>query len=195
VVIEKKFEVMQQEINNAYHALKKGGTIVYPTDTVWGIGCDACDERAVRKVFDIKKRSNSKSLVVLVNSFEMLQHYVGELSPFVTKLVKNTMNPTTFVYNNPINLAKNVIANDNTVAIRIIKNEFCEQLIKKLKKPLVSTSANTSNMVTPNCFDEIDKSILEKVDYVVNLHHNLIGLKSSTILKIKEDGTITIIRK
>jgi len=186
---------MRREINNAYNALISGGTIVYPTDTIWGIGCNACDEKAVSKVFAIKKRTNSKSLVILVNSFEMLQQYVGELSESLIKLVKSTSKPTTFVYNNPINLAENVIATDNTIAIRIIKNEFCEQLIKKFNKPLVSTSANTSNMVTPTCFDEIDKSILEKVDYVVNLHHNLIGLKSSTILKIKEDGTITIIRK
>ncbi|MCF6280082.1 MAG: threonylcarbamoyl-AMP synthase [Flavobacteriaceae bacterium] len=174
--------------------LKESKTILYPTDTVWGIGCDATNSDAVSKIYTIKQRNESKSLVVLVDSFEMLQQYVDTIPTLVKKILSKNKNPTTIIYNNPKNLAKNVIAKDNTVAIRIVKDKFCQELIQEFGKPIVSTSANISGNPTPKSFKEIEPSILESVDYVVNLHQNRINKKPSKIIKLEVDGSIKIIR-
>lgn len=168
--------------------------MLYPTDTVWGIGCDATSEEAVAKVFEIKQRSESKSLVILVDSFEMLQNYIPKVSKAVLELLSKTTNPTTIIYDNPVGLAKNVVAADHTVAIRIVQNEFCRELIHLFGKPIVSTSANISGNPTPKSFNEIEKSILDSVDYVVNLQRDEVNEKSSTILKVNEKGEITVLR-
>jgi len=176
-------------------SLKQSKTILYPTDTVWGIGCDATNFDAVFKVYQIKKREVSKSLVVLVNSFEMLQNYVNDIPDLVGYILSRTEKPTTVIYNNPKNLAKNVIATDNTVAIRIVKDKFCQKLIQEFGKPIVSTSANSSGKPTPKSFKEIEPSILESVDYVVDLYQEKKCGEPSTILKVETDGCVTIIRK
>ncbi len=186
---------MTSSINSSYFNLKKGGNILYPTDTVWGIGCDATNEKAVTNIFHIKKREESKSLVILVNNIEMLRQYVGEIPTRLIDILKNTTKPTTVIYKNPKGLAKNVIAKDNTVAIRIAQDEFCQKLIKKFGKPIVSTSANISGRPTPSTFKEIDHSILGEVDYVVNLYQDKINDSPSKIIKIVRDGELEVIRE
>ncbi|MHB1108089.1 MAG: L-threonylcarbamoyladenylate synthase [Lutibacter sp.] len=185
---------MTNELNNSLNVLRNQKTLLYPTDTVWGIGCDATSEDAVAKVFEIKQRSESKSLVILVDSFEMLKKYIPKVSEAVLDLLKKTTNPTTIIYENPLGLSKNVVAADNTVAIRIVQNEFCIRLINQFGKPIVSTSANMSGNPTPKSFAEIEPSILDSVDYVVNLQREDVNEKSSTILKVDEKGTITVLR-
>ncbi len=182
------------EIQKALTYLKEQQTLLYTTDAVWGIGCDATSESAVAKVFKIKQRSESKSLIILVDGIEMLQKYIPSISAEILNLLASTTKPTTIVYSNPTGLAKKVIAQDNTVAIRIPQNEFCKQLITAFGKPIVSTSANISGDETPKSFKEISKAILDSVDYIVNLHREAINDKSSTILKVAENGEILVLR-
>lgn len=184
---------MKIELRNTNKALNNSKTILYPTDTVWGIGCDATNFKTVSKVFKIKQRRESKSLVLLVSSFNMLKNYVN-ISRNVIEILKKTKRPTTIIYQNPKGLAKNVIASDNTVAIRIVQDEFCRKLIKRFGKPIVSTSANTSGSITPKSFKEIEPVILEQVDYIVNLHHDRINNKPSRIIKIEDNNSITVLR-
>ncbi|CAM1333275.1 L-threonylcarbamoyladenylate synthase [Tenacibaculum aestuariivivum] len=181
-------------INTALQNLIAGNTILYPTDTVWGIGCDATNELAVKKVYQLKNREESKSLIILVDSIEMLKNYVDDIPDEALHILKTATSPTTIIYNKPKNLAKNTIAADNTIAIRIPKDDFCIQLIQKFGKPIVSTSANISGAPTPKSFTEISKAILQSVDYVVALHSNKKVVKSSTILKITASNKIEIIR-
>lgn len=183
------------EVSKTVDVLKKFNIILYPTDTVWGIGCDATSEEAVSKVFKIKQRSESKSLIILVDSIEMLQKYILTISENILIQLSEITKPTTIIYSNPVNLAKNVVAKDNTVAIRMVQNEFCKQLISAFGKPIVSTSANISGNVTPKSFKEIKQSILDSVDYSVNLQREEISDKSSAILKIAENGKIIVLRK
>lgn len=167
-------------------------TILYPTDTVWGIGCDATSEEAVKKVYKIKRREESKALIVLVSSLNMLKKYVS-VPKKALEILKIATKPTTIIYKNPKGLAKNLInKKDNTVAIRIVQDDFCRKLIKQLKKPIVSTSANISENPTPKTFAEIENTILNEVDYIVNLQTEKITTKSSTILKIENDEVIVI---
>ena len=174
---------MLPEILVAKQYLKKGKIILYPTDTVWGVGCDATNFNAVSKIYQLKKREESKSLIVLVSSINMLKKYVF-VPKIVIDIIKLSEKPTTIIYNNPKGFAKNTIADDGTIAIRIVQDAFCRKLIKRFGKPIVSTSANISGNETPKSFKEISKPILEGVDYIVNLHKNKMNTKSSTILKI-----------
>jgi L-threonylcarbamoyladenylate synthase len=184
---------MRLELRNSLDSLNRGKTILYPTDTVWGIGCDATDIDAVSKVYSIKNRQESKSVIILVSSIHMLKKHVS-VSKQVLAFLNTTVKPTTVIYKNPKGIAKNIIGTDNTVAIRIVQDDFCRKLIKKLGRPIVSTSANVSGDVTPSSFDKIQKSILESVDYVVNLHHKKVNTEPSSIIKIENDGSIHIIR-
>ncbi len=185
---------MKAEITNSLAILKKQQILLYPTDTVWGIGCDATSEEAVSKIFKIKQRSESKSLIILVDGIEMLQKYVPEIPITLIDLVKKTSKPTTIIYNNPKGLANNVVASDNTVAVRIVQNEFCRKLISAFGKPIVSTSANSSGDTTPKSFKEINQSILDSVDYVVDLQREEVNDKSSTILKVDNNGKVIVLR-
>jgi len=186
---------METETSNAIETLKNQQILLYPTDTVWGIGCDATSQEAVAKVYEIKQRSESKSLIILVDSIEMLQHYIPSISKELLNLLASSTKPTTIIYNNPVGLAKNVVASDATVAIRIPQNEFCKQLITAFGKPIVSTSANISGSETPKSFKEINQAILDSVDYVVDLHREEVSDKSSTILKVGDKGEIIVLRK
>lgn len=186
---------MIKEINSACKTLQNKEVILYPTDTVWGIGCDATDFEAVSKVFTLKQRKESKSLVILVDSFEMLQQYIDGIPDKVEMILSLSKEPLTVIYNNPKNLAKNVISDNNTIAIRIIKDEFCQKLIQEFGKPIVSTSANISTRLAPKTFQQIEPSILQQVDYIVDLHKNKVCNKPSTIIKIEKDGSTTIIRE
>ncbi len=186
---------MNSEVLNAIKILSEKGIIIYPTDTIWGIGCDATNEVAVAKIYKLKQRTETKSLIILVDSWIMLETYIKKIPAKVSCIIKGSSKPTSVVYNNPKGLAKNVVANDNTVAIRIVKDEFCKELIQQFGKPIVSTSANTSGKSTPKNFDEIEDSLLNKADYVVNLHREKIQKTASQIVKVDSRGKIEFIRK
>jgi len=186
---------MKEELIEAQKVLKQEGIIVYPTDTIWGIGCDATNEKAVAKIYKIKQRTASKSLIILVNSWEMLESYIPKIPAKVNCIIQGSSKPTSVVYNNPVGLAKNVIASDNTVAVRIVNSDFCKQLIHKFGKPIVSTSANISGKSAPRSFDEIEDSILKKADYVVNLQLEKKQNMASQIVRVDPSGKIEFIRK
>lgn len=186
---------MIEEINNCLTTLKRGGLILYPTDTVWGIGCDATNADAVDKVFALKKRAESKSLISLVSDYKMLNQFVEEIPEVAYDILKYTAKPTTIIFDDPIRVAENLIAEDNSLAIRVCKDPFCNKLIRKFRKPIVSTSANISGQPTPKSFDQISPEILKGVDYVVNLQPSKKSAKPSTIIKLTLDGKVQIIRK
>jgi len=186
---------MKTEIENCIAVLKKGCLILYPTDTVWGIGCDATNPEAVDKVFKLKQRSDEKSLICLVHDFRMLNEYVENVPEVAYDILKYAKKPTTIIYDDPIRVAENIIAEDNSLAIRVTKDEFCKKLIQRFRRPLVSTSANISGEKTPQSYAEIDPLILEGVDYVVNLHHEKKSGKPSAIIKLKNDGSVKVIRQ
>lgn len=185
---------MIEEVTRALKFLKEKKIILYPTDTVWGIGCDATNSRAVSEIFKIKQRDESKSLVILVDSFEMLKTYIANIPAGLNELLKESQRPTSIIYQDPKGLASNVIAADNTVAIRMVQNDFCRELIRQFGKPIVSTSANISGRPTPKSFSEIEAPILEAVDYVVNLQRDAVNTTPSRILKLNADGEIVVIR-
>ena len=186
---------MQSEINNALKILKQGGIILYPTDTIWGIGCDATNFDAIEKIYKLKQRNESKSLICLVSDLKMLNYYIQNIPKTAYDILKYANKPTTIIYDEPVRVSKNLIANDNTLAIRIVNDGFCNLLIKRLQKPIVSTSANISGQTTPKSFVKIDEQILKGVDYVVNLQHEKNEAKPSSIIKLGNDGSVTIIRK
>lgn len=186
---------LQTEIRNCIEVLSHGGLILYPTDTVWGIGCDATNELAVKKIYSLKKRPDTKALICLVANDFMLEKYVEKVPDLAYDLMDLATKPTTIVYDRPVGVAKNLVATDNTLAIRVASDQFCQYLIKKFNKPLVSTSANIAGQPTPMCFKEINKEILTGVDYVVNLHHDMEKSTPSSIIKLGNDGTVKIIRE
>jgi len=186
---------MKEAIEKAIKVLESGGVLIYPTDTIWGIGCDATNAQAVSRVFDIKQRSESKSLIILVDSIDMLQHYIPAIPEVIYGILNDAKRPTTVVYDHPKGLAPNVVAQDDSVAIRIVKHQFCEELIHDFGKPIVSTSANISNHKAPGTFSEIDHSLLNRVDYIVNLPQKEAQNMASQIIKVNDRGEIEYIRK
>ncbi|PIA81389.1 threonylcarbamoyl-AMP synthase [Gaetbulibacter sp. 4G1] len=186
---------MHSEINNALQVLKNGGIILYPTDTVWGIGCDASNPEAVKKIYKLKQREDSKALICLVADDRMLKKYVKTIPESAYSIIEISEKPITIIYDEAQNLASNLIAEDNTIAIRIPDNEFCYQLSRRLNGALVSTSANISGQPTPKSFKEIAPAILKGVDYVVNLHHEKTCDKPSSIIKLSNSGIVKVIRK
>lgn len=185
---------MSSFFSDSLQKLRNKKVILYPTDTVWGIGCDATNQEAVSKIYQLKNREESKSLIILVDSLAMLRNYVAVIPEKVFEIIENAERPTTVIYKNPKGLAKNVVAKDNTIAIRIVQNDFCQQLIKEFGKPIVSTSANISGDATPMSFKEIKPTILDAVDYVVNLQQDETSTQSSRIIKILDDETIEVLR-
>lgn len=186
---------IREEVNNAFSVLKKGGVILYPTDTVWGIGCDATNADAIDRIYEIKKRNQAKALICLVSDFKMLNQYVEEVPEVAYDILKYANTPTTIIYDKPIRIAENLVGEEDTLGIRVTKDKFCNDLIRKMKKPLVSTSANISGEPTPNSFDQISPEILKAVDYVVNLHQSKKSGKPSAIIQLANDGKVKIIRK
>lgn len=186
---------MKTELHNALDTLQKGKLLLYPTDTVWGIGCDTTNSAAVQKVYDLKQRVESKALVCLVADENMLKDYVKRVPDKVFSILKSNRRPTTVIYNAPIHLSKNLIAQDQTVAIRICQSPFCQQLIRSFGKPIVSTSANLSGQPTPKSFSQISPEIIKGVDYVVNLQRKAKNKNPSRIIKIELNGQVKIIRE
>ncbi|MHA3788753.1 L-threonylcarbamoyladenylate synthase [Flavobacterium hauense] len=183
------------EVHNAFEVIKNGGIILYPTDTVWGIGCDASNPEAVKKIYELKQREETKSMIVLMNSDRMMHTVFSNIPEVAWQILDLSEKPTTIILDNPRNVAANLIAEDKTLGVRLVKEPFCFKLMERMKKPLVSTSANISGMHTPNSFKEIDRHILDGVDYIVNLHHDKIAAKPSTIIKLGNDLQVKVIRR
>jgi L-threonylcarbamoyladenylate synthase len=187
--------MIEQEIDNAVKVLKNGGIIVYPTDTIWGIGCDATNEKAVKKIYALKKRLEEKTMIVLICKKESLEKFVENVPPIAYDLIESWEKPLTIVYDGAKNLASSLIRGDKSVAIRVSRDEYSRKLISKLGKPLISTSANRSGEKAPLFFKEIDKEILDGVDYVVNLYHDSMNeVKASTIIRLHHDGNFEVLR-
>mgnify|MGYP003575717063 CR=1 FL=1 len=188
--------MLKNEVNKAFEVLKNGGLILYPTDTIWGIGCDATNEAAVAKVYALKEGEEAKSLIILLDTDAKLLSYVQEVPDVAYDLIEYAENPLTIVYSNAKNLASNLINADGSIAIRIAKHQFCQELIQRFRRPIVSTSANISGEPAPAFFDEISQEIIQGVDYVVNLEQSLSEKKkASTIMKLEPDGRFAFIRK
>jgi L-threonylcarbamoyladenylate synthase len=183
------------DIEQCLTVLQNGGIILYPTDTVWGIGCDATNEIAVEKIYALKKRIESKSMIILVADESEILHYTTPQTNQIYDYLKGIQKPVTVIYPNAKYLAKNIINTDGTVAIRIVKDDFCKELIHAFEKPIVSTSANISGYPTPGLFSDIDIIIKNGVDYVVQYRQDDDQPATpSTIIKINGDGNIEIIR-
>ncbi|MFH1004002.1 MAG: L-threonylcarbamoyladenylate synthase [Bacteroidota bacterium] len=188
--------MMKQEINNAIEVLRTSGIILYPTDTIWGIGCDATNKKAVEKILKIKQRAESKNLIVLVKDKKSLNKYVKKVPAIAWNLIELTDLPLTIIYEDARGLASNVIATDGSVGIRITSDTFCKKLMHKFGKPIVSTSANISGQKNSGIFSEIPDEIKKYVDYIVNFRQNETKLfLPSVIIKIKNNGEFTILRK
>jgi L-threonylcarbamoyladenylate synthase len=193
--LEPKIPLPLEDINKAVHALKKGQTLIYPTDTIYGLGCDASNYEAVEKINEIKKRDPAKSLIVLVDSFNMLESVIDEVPDMAWEVLKANQKPLTIIYDRPKNVAENVIAADGSLAVRVTNDPLCRAMIKKLRKPIVSTSANLSGDPSPITFNDISKALIDQVDHIMELPLVHKEIKASTIMKISNNGIFKIIRK
>lgn len=186
----------EDDIRNAVEVLRKGGVILYPTDTVWGIGCDATNAEAVKRVYEIKRRDDSKALICLVDSDARLQRYVRNVPDVAWQLIDAVVKPTTIILDNAVNLAPNLIANDGSIGIRITKEPFSHELCYRFQKALVSTSANISGEPAAQNYGDISEEILDAVDYVCySRRQEHKPHTPSSIIKLTADGEVTVIRK
>jgi L-threonylcarbamoyladenylate synthase len=188
-------ENFENDFSNSLKVLNAGDIILYPTDTIWGIGCDATNSTAVQKIFELKKRDEKKSMIILVTDENMINKYVSNPSEKILTLISKAEKPTTAIFKNAAHLPSNLVNEDRSIAIRIVKDEFCRQLIEQLKKPLVSTSANISGEKFPQNFNEISKEIKNGVDYIVQHRQNDFSKKApSSIIKLNDQDEIEVIR-
>ena len=187
-------EKIREEIKKACEVLQRGGVILYPTDTVWGIGCDATNEEAVKRVYEIKRRADSKAMLVLVDSDVKVDFYVKDVPEVAWDLIQYATKPLTVIYDDARNLAPNLIGEDGSVGIRVTSEEFSKQLCFRFRKAIVSTSANISGQPAPASFSEIQDEIKQAVDYIVEYRQDEpAGAKPSSILKLGKGGVIKII--
>lgn len=188
---------MDRDIDKCLKVLRGGGVILYPTDTVWGLGCDATNEKAVSNIFEIKKRAGSKSLIMLVKDDMMLNRFIPDVPSQAWELIETSEEPMTIIYDKASpSIAKNCLADDGSVGVRIVKDEFCKTLIHKFGKPIISSSANISGEDAPALFDEIDAEIKNKADHVVEWgQDDYKEAKPSTIIKLSNNGVFKIIRR
>ena len=184
---------MEKEIENALEVLSNGGIILYPSDTIWGIGCDATNDKAVKKIFELKKRAKSKALIILIAEYANMYKLLDQVSPNAYQYM-NESKPTTVIFDNIKNISSHVMAEDGSAAVRLVKDKFCENLILKLGQPLVSTSANLSGGENPKKFSEINIELKDNVDYIVNLRREEIMDTPSSIIKLYSNGKINKIR-
>jgi L-threonylcarbamoyladenylate synthase len=188
--------MLKDEVAKALKVLQDGGIILYPTDTIWGIGCDATNAEAVKKIYDLKQRDEAKSMIILLDSDSKLQSYIAEVPDIAYDLIEYAENPLTLVMPGAKNLAANLINEDGTVGIRVTSHEFCKQLLQRFRKPIVSTSANISGQPSPKNFNGVADEIIEGVDYVVDVdQHDLTEKKPSTIMRIDPSGKFEFIRR
>jgi L-threonylcarbamoyladenylate synthase len=189
-------ENFNEDIQCACDVLKKGGIILYPTDTIWGIGCDATNEEAVRRIFNLKQRADQKAMLVLIDSSAKLNTYVSEVPDMAWDLTELAEKPLTIIYPEGKNLAQNLLGEDHSIGIRITNEPFSQKLCERFRKPLVSTSANISGQLSPSSFDEISEEVKSGVDYIVKYRRNeKIKSKPSGIIRLGIDNSIQIIRK
>lgn len=186
---------MEEDIKNALETLRKGGIIVYPTDTVWGIGCDATNAEAVDRIFRLKRRADSKSMLSLVDSIARLENFVDDIPDAAYQLIEASVDPLTIIYDHPHGIAPNLLAPDGSAGFRITSERFSSELCRRLRKPVVSTSANVSGEKSPAVFHEISQEILDGADYVAStgrdsMHKN----PPSGIIKVSDGGVIKVIR-
>lgn len=184
------------DLESAVAALKAGGVILYPTDTVWGIGCDATRPDAVARIYSIKRRVDSKAMISLVSDTAMLERWVDDIPEAALQLAEAAVRPMTIIYDHSRGLAPGLLAPDGSAAIRIASDEFCRSLCRRLRRPLVSTSANISGEPTPACFSSISEEIKSAVDYVAltRRHEPDCDARPSSVIKISDGGVIKIIR-
>jgi L-threonylcarbamoyladenylate synthase len=187
---------MQEEIRKALDVLFNGGVILYPTDTVWGLGCDATNEKAVKRIFEIKKRMDAKAMLVLIDNPGKLQSYVDEVPDIAWDLIEMSEKPLTIIYPNAKNLAPNLVAEDKSIGIRVTKEAFSRNLCMRFKKPVVSTSANICGASAPANFSQISEEIKSAVDYVVNFRQEELSQpKPSSIIKLGKGNLFQLIRE
>lgn len=188
--------IFEEDIRNSLNILKEGGIILYPTDTIWGLGCDATNNEAVNKIFRIKSRNDSKSLIILVNSVAMLERYIMEIPEIALELIDVSETPLTIIYPKAKNLAPAILAEDGSVGIRVCSDRFCNELLGRFRKPIVSTSANISGDPSPSYFTKISDRIIQAVDYAVEYkREDRQKHLPSPVIKIEQNGVIKIIRK
>jgi len=187
---------MKDDLKIALDILKKGGVILYPTDTIWGIGCDAANTKAIERIYQIKKREDSKSMLILVDEAWRIADYVKEVPEIALQLIEVADKPLTIIYSGAKGISGRLISEDGTIGIRVTSDEFCKKLIGALNRPIVSTSANISGSMPPSNFNNISKELLDSVDYVVKWRQNeKAKSQPSSIIKIGSKGEIEIIRK
>ncbi len=185
----------EQDIKNAVEVLRRGGVILYPTDTIWGIGCDATNAEAVRRVYEIKQRDDSKALICLVDSDARLQRYVRNVPDVAWQLIDCVVKPTTLILDGAVNLAPNLIAADGSIGIRITQEPFSHELCYRFQKAIVSTSANISGETPAQNYRDIDPRIIEQVDYVCwSRRQEHKPHQPSAIIKLGMDGEVKVIR-
>lgn len=185
----------RDDIRHAIEVMNRGGVILYPTDTIWGIGCDATNESAVRRIFEIKKRNDAKALITLVDSEAKVQFYVRDVPDVAWDLIECAEHPLTIIYDNARNLAPNLLAEDGSAGIRVTKEEFSKHLCMRMKRAIVSTSANISGQPAPKCFADITPEIISAVDYVcISRRNENLNPPASNIIKLGTDGEVRIIR-
>jgi L-threonylcarbamoyladenylate synthase len=187
---------MEEEIKKCVDVLRSGGVILYPTDTVWGLGCDATNEVAVKRIYDIKQRADSKALLLLVDSVSKLQGYVDEMPDLAYDIIEMSEKPITIIYSKGKNLADNVLANDGSIGIRVTKELFSHTLCERFRRPIVSTSANVSGVTTPRNFSQIASEIIQSVDYVVGYRQeDRVETVASSIIKLGPGSCVKVIRE
>ena len=189
-------EAMREDIKKACEVMNKGGVILYPTDTIWGIGCDATNEEAVKRVYEIKKRADSKAMLVLVDNAVKIDFYVNQAPEVAFDLIEFSTKPLTIIYDDAKNLAPNLIAEDGSIGIRVTSEEFSNQLCFRFRKAIVSTSANVSGEPSPASFADISEEIKQAVDYIVQSRQDeKTSSKSSSIIKLGKGGQVKVIRE
>ena len=186
----------RDDISRAVKVMNDGGVILYPTDTIWGIGCDATNEEAVKRVFEIKRRSDAKALITLVDSEPKVQFYVADVPDVAWDLIELSEKPLTIIYDHARNLAPNLLAEDGSAGIRVTHEEFSRNLCMRMKRAIVSTSANISGQPSPRCFSEISEEIKQAVDYVCTSRRNETdNPPASSIIKLGDGGLVKVIRE
>jgi L-threonylcarbamoyladenylate synthase len=188
--------MLRDEIANAFKVVQEGGIILYPTDTIWGIGCDAANTEAIKKIYHLKQRDEAKSMIILLDSDNKLASYVQEVPELAYSLIEYAENPLTLIIPGARNISPALIAGDGSVGIRVTSHPFCQGLIQRLRRPLVSTSANISGKASPQYFSQIDQEVIDGVDYVVDLDQLSMEIKTpSTIMKLAPNGQFEFIRR
>lgn len=185
----------EEDIKYAVDCLKKGGVILYPTDTIWGIGCDATNPEAVKRIYEIKRRAESKSMLVLVDSEGSLDRIVKDIPEVAWQLIEAAVDPLTIIYDHPCNIAPNLLAPDGSLGIRITNERYSRELCRRLRRPIVSTSANISGEKAPGVFKDISEDIKNSVDYIASYRRDeTTAPPPSNIIKISEGGLVKVIR-